>query len=216
MLWRAGVFSLLVHVGVVVLWARSSSRTPAPPPPVPVELEFRYRPPEARRALPSPVTPARAGGSSATSGRRNAKPPPLVHVPLALAETDEPAGVPISTPGGEGGDAGVASEPGGGQGDDSRGPPPPPPLRTEPRLAHLPVIAYPPAALSDELEGVVVMSIEVLADGSVGAVTVTSAPAASLAYAAEQGIRAARFVPAMVDGQPVSARLVYRYRFELR
>ena len=73
---------------------------------------------------------------------------------------------------------------------------------------------YPPKAQRDGIEGVVRLSVEVLADGSVGQVRRLSTLGHGLDEAAVSALKRCKFFPAEVDGTPVSTRIQYNVRFE--
>jgi TonB family protein len=80
------------------------------------------------------------------------------------------------------------------------------------RLERLP---YPEQAREEELEGRVILLLEIDYKGRVVSVRVLKDPGAGLGAAAATALKRARFVPAMVDGEAVDARLHYQYDFVL-
>lgn len=79
------------------------------------------------------------------------------------------------------------------------------PELTPARCANCPKPAYPPQARERELEGEVVLSVQVLADGGVGDVFVLrSSGFPILDDAAIAGVKAWTFYPALRDGEPLA------------
>jgi periplasmic protein TonB len=74
---------------------------------------------------------------------------------------------------------------------------------------------YPSEARRAQIEGQVVLSITVDADGSVVAVKVVSGPGFGLNEAARDALRRFRFRPATQGGEPVATELKYTYTFQL-
>lgn len=78
-------------------------------------------------------------------------------------------------------------------------------------LTDLPEPRYPTLAVRKGQEGVVVLEVQVLEDGTVGEVRVLRDPGFPLLVdAAIDAVRAASFSPAMIDGQPVQSRVTLR------
>ncbi|MBW2258311.1 MAG: TonB family protein, partial [Deltaproteobacteria bacterium] len=74
---------------------------------------------------------------------------------------------------------------------------------------------YPPAARDQGLEGLVVIQVAVLEDGTVGDAAVVQGPHPLLERAALEAARRLRFEPARQDGQPVAVEILYRFQFDL-
>ena len=64
-------------------------------------------------------------------------------------------------------------------------------------------------------EGVIVLRIEILADGSIGKIEVIDAVSKRLADAAIRFVRDCRYAPATVNGRPVRGYIVRPIPFEL-
>ncbi len=80
-----------------------------------------------------------------------------------------------------------------------------------------PAPRYPPRCVRRRQEGVVVLRVRVLADGSVGAVEIEeSSGVAPLDAEAIRAMKRARFRPARRDGEPVVAWVTQPVRFTLR
>ena len=140
-------------------------------------------------ATPATVMAASASPSTAPSP-----------APLASAAPGRP-GPPVFKPpspnGGGGG--GVLGDP---DGFDERG---------------LPIPEYPAQSRRRREEGLVEVNVQVLPDGTVGAVRVITDPGyPRLVQSAVAAARKARFDPALRDGHPVIASLIVPYRFILR
>ncbi len=84
-----------------------------------------------------------------------------------------------------------------------------------PELAHDPGVAYPAEALAEGFYDPVTvdLALEIDASGTVRSVTVTSSPRRLFDDAAVRAARALRFKPASRDGNPVAARITFRYAF---
>jgi protein TonB len=76
-------------------------------------------------------------------------------------------------------------------------------------------IPYPPEARRAGIEGKVIMSIRIDAQGQVTSVKVLNGPGYGLEDAAATAMRRARFRPAMKGGEPVETELKYTYVFVL-
>ncbi|MBF5045192.1 TonB family protein [Aggregicoccus sp. 17bor-14] len=74
---------------------------------------------------------------------------------------------------------------------------------------------YPPEARKANVEGTVVLSVTVDTGGRVVAARVVSGPGYGLDEAARDGIRKARFAPAIKGGEPVSTEFKFSYTFLL-
>jgi TonB family protein len=87
-------------------------------------------------------------------------------------------------------------------------PTPPPPSVTKPKALHVPALRYPAGA---EGEGVVVLELTILADGSVGDVKVRSGEEPFVGAALE-AVPGWRFEPATRNGRPVAARVLFEVK----
>ncbi len=93
--------------------------------------------------------------------------------------------------------------------------PPPPPSRARPTSKPPP--EYPTRAVERELEGRVVLLVEVLPNGDVGRIEVKeSSGHAILDRAAIAAVRRWQFVPARAQGQPVRSLVEVPFSFRLR
>ncbi len=76
---------------------------------------------------------------------------------------------------------------------------------------------YPPEAVRKGIEGRILLQLEVLADGTVGEVTVVESSGSDLLdEEAIRKVRTWRFAPARCGGRPVVSRVLVPIRFELR
>ena len=73
---------------------------------------------------------------------------------------------------------------------------------------------YPAEMRAKGIEGVVIMGLTVLPDGSVSDIVVLKSAGPEFDRAAIQGMSCARFRPAMRDGVAVPSRIRWTYRFE--
>lgn len=76
-------------------------------------------------------------------------------------------------------------------------------------------IPYPLAAQREAIEGTVVASLVIDAEGKVVSAKVLSGPGHGLNEAAQEAFSRFRFKPAMKDGQPVTTEIKYKYTFVL-
>ncbi len=74
---------------------------------------------------------------------------------------------------------------------------------------------YPQAARDQGIQGDVILLLDVLEDGSVGATELVQAPHELLTWPCLEAARLLRFEPALQDGVPVAVQLHYRFRFDL-
>ncbi|MCB9730481.1 MAG: TonB-dependent receptor [Deltaproteobacteria bacterium] len=74
---------------------------------------------------------------------------------------------------------------------------------------------YPPEALEAGVEADVVLQLDVLADGTVGEVSVKEPAGQGFDEAAVAAVKTLRFEPATVDGVPTPVRITYTYRFRI-
>jgi len=183
-------------------------RPPEPPPPseppmdhlammsLPPEVDLAPAPPEpAQEPAPTAVLP-----EPSAERRRDAQPPKNVEPVPPTAAPVEPVPKPPALP--------AAPKP---------HPPAKPGVSRGVKILHLPTPRYPPSCRRRGQEGLVVLEVEVLADGSAGCITVCRhAEAPALDQAAVTGIRRAKFLPALRNGRPVAATILIPVRFELR
>jgi len=95
--------------------------------------------------------------------------------------------------------------------------PPPEPKRTEPVVTKRVSPEYPRRAVERDLEGKVLLLVEVRPDGSVGEIEVKeSSGHAILDRAAMEAVRAWHFSPALVRGQPARSYVEVPFSFELQ
>jgi TonB family protein len=94
--------------------------------------------------------------------------------------------------------------------------PPPGTLTRAPELIESVPAEYPPEAKAAGVEGTVVLSIVIDADGNVAQAVVTDpGPHPSFAAAALHAVQQFRFRPAEIDGKPAAVEIEYRYEFVL-
>jgi TonB family protein len=116
-------------------------------------------------------------------------------------------GIPGGTGASEGAGAPVAAKSPGTGGGPSRAA----------RLVRSRTGAYPAAAREAGIEGTVQVRVQVLADGTVGSVSLgRSSGSKELDDAALQAVKGWTFEPARRDGQPVTSWATVSYRYELR
>ena len=89
------------------------------------------------------------------------------------------------------------------------------PALQAPRLQRFVPSPYPPDAARQGLEAEVVLRIDVDATGAVTDVQVVESAGGGFDELAEAACRRFEFAPARRDGRPISARILYRYRFTL-
>jgi TonB family protein len=140
----------------------------------------------------------------------------LVAIGLASSATDASAqaGDSQQPPAGSGavpsGGSGAAVVPG-----QQPAPSPGKPNVQPPQLKQFVPAAYPPAAKDQALEGNVVLQLDIDASGRVTAVTVVNPAGHGFDEAAADAARQFVFEPALRDGKPIPARILYRYSFSL-
>lgn len=166
---------------------------PKPPPAAPPE-----RPRVERPRKPQP-TPPRIARKPAPRAAPTEKPPAAEPAPTSGATGDgEP--VPSATPG--------ASNAGGPSGATM--------VAAVPRYRMAPPPEYPAAARRLRQEGLVLLAVEVSAQGKPTSVRVAkTSGVASLDEAAVRGVRRWRFDPARSTGLPVASRVEVPIRFDL-
>jgi protein TonB len=77
-----------------------------------------------------------------------------------------------------------------------------------------PTAYYPSEMRARGIEGVVIMALTVLPDGSVSDIVVVKSAGPEFDRAATEGMSCMRFRPAMRDGVAVPSRIRWTYRFE--
>jgi TonB family protein len=184
------------------------------------QVEFASKPPEPPPPPPPPptaVVAAQPQNARAKMKRRELKPPDHVpdeklkesDAPLANAEPAGPVDGALTGVEGGTGTAKVATV----------AAPPPPPPKPEPLI--MPVAAggnaeihYTAAARRKEIEGVVVVSFDVLENGSVANVTIVSGPN-ELRDIVMKAVPTWHFSPARRGKQPVRQHMTKSIRFRL-
>ncbi len=195
--------SAVLHVAVILgLWQWPPRPLPRPPAAVVAAIVVRMEAPPP----PRPAAAVRAAAPAPPqSPRRQPRPRPA-----AVAAPARPAPVSAAPPA----PAAAIAAPAAG---------PPAPAAAVPagisegvRVIDLPRPAYPQTARRLHLEGEVVVTVEVAADGRVGSVTVTRGSGyAVLDAAALAAIARARFAPARDRGRAVAATVAVPVRFRL-
>jgi len=87
---------------------------------------------------------------------------------------------------------------------------------TPPQLTKFVAATYPAEAAERKLEGNVVLQLDIDASGRVAAVAVVNPAGHGFDEAAAEAARRFEFAPALRDGKPVAARILYRYAFTFR
>ena len=85
-----------------------------------------------------------------------------------------------------------------------------------PQLQQFVPAPYPPEAKKEGLEGNVVLQLDIDATGQVTAATVVNPAGHGFDEAAVEAAKQFRFAPALRDGNPIPARILYRYSFTLQ
>jgi len=180
---------------------------PATPPP---EQAAPEPPPEQAEALPPPTfnmsndSFAKKQGQGAAWSLDAAEGDSTIGVVRSrfeeLPEKTAPPGQGVKGATGEGGFAPAA----------------PRELSRRPEVARQVVIPYPDEARRKNIEGTVIMSVEIKKDGTVRSVRVLKDPGGGLGEAAKKALMRFRFSPARnKQGRKVDYRLVYKYTFVL-
>ncbi|HYR55344.1 MAG TPA: TonB family protein [Myxococcaceae bacterium] len=86
---------------------------------------------------------------------------------------------------------------------------------SQPTVLHEEKIPYPPGAQRERIEGTVLLSVVIDAEGNVVSTKVLTGPGHGLDEAARDAFRRFRFKPAIKSGQPVSTEMKYKYTFSL-
>jgi TonB family protein len=76
-------------------------------------------------------------------------------------------------------------------------------------------IIYPKAALKDSIQGMVLVSVEIRADGTLGGVSILESVREDLNEAAQDAIRKTQWLPAEKDGKPISCTVTVPIQFKL-
>jgi protein TonB len=203
----APLLSFCLHLAVLL----SIDTTPTAEMPMRRALEVELVPrTEARRApatLAAPAAPRRGIARHVTSALKTVMPSASE---LPPAGDGAPAGVPDGGAGpglvvGSGSWSSSGAEPTRQRGEDRPA-----------QVLFLPPIEYPTEAREDGVEGVVVLSVVLDADGTSRSIELLSDPGSGLGDAAREALLRARFAPAVQDGRAVESRFEYRYRFELK
>ena len=84
-----------------------------------------------------------------------------------------------------------------------------------PRMATRVWPAYPPAAASTEVEGIVVLTGVIASDGAMNNVHVLSSPSPDLSQAAVDAVEQWEFDPALLDGVPVETLIQVTVEFQI-
>lgn len=88
-------------------------------------------------------------------------------------------------------------------------------ITVKPRVLHQEKVEYPLEAEKSRVEGAVKLSVTIDTKGEVSEVQVLEGPGFGLNEAAESALRKFKFTPAEKDGEKVSVRITYVYRFRL-
>ncbi|MFZ5441264.1 MAG: TonB family protein [Myxococcota bacterium] len=216
-MFSVGLHALFVHS----LWDLEPEPATYAPPAEEVTVVFRepVRPaplkPVAAKPSAAPAKPsARARRAAPAQDRHVVTAPPRATEdgePRARRGDDEGAGVGEAP--GERGAGSTGGEQGGGA---QRAVAPRVEVMTPARVLSLPTIEYPPAALTDELEGQVRLWVVLDARGQLVRVEVLSEPGGGLGAAARAALLRGRFEPARRGAEPIPSAFEYVYRFELR
>ena len=219
--WRVcALGSVLLHGLALALWP--SSPPPLSVPPEPLAVRLALPGPSAPAVMPAPVppraSPARPSQSKPAPSvpiRHTTRamalpissPVPASPMPAAPAAAAPSAVVSSSAP--------VASPASSGAGDNSR-PASTTPARWQAAYLHNPPPEYPWQARQRNQQGVVWLSVEVLASGQSGQVSVLrSSGVPSLDQAALRAVSRWRFVPARQGQAAVDSRVEIPIRFRL-
>jgi TonB family protein len=90
------------------------------------------------------------------------------------------------------------------------------PQVTPPQLEQFVSAPYPAEAKQKGIQGNVVLQLDISATGEVTGVTVVNPAGHGFDEAATEAARKFRFAPALRDGKPIPARILYRYNFTLQ
>lgn len=224
--WRVcALGSVLLHGLALALWPSSPPPLSTPAVPLAVQLE-RPGPPapaHAPQAAPAP-TPPRANPAR-PSPPKPAASAPVLHTPSAMAQpisrpttpaspmpvAPSPPSTAASSPA-----PASASSASSGTGADASRPASTTPARWQAAYLHNPPPEYPWQARQRNQQGVVWLSVEVLASGQSGQVSVLrSSGASSLDQAALRAVSRWRFVPARQGQAAVDSKVEIPIRFRL-
>jgi periplasmic protein TonB len=224
-LWAAQRPQLAPQRPVDLLMVEVEPPKPAPPPPEPVPE------PEPTKPAPRPPPPLKVARPEAPT------PPPLEQLPPPPNDAPPPepsakpvplfAGISLSSTT----STGTFSAPVGNTAYGKVGERAPDPAEVkayvapryapvyqvdrEPKVRSQPRIEYPREAKEAGVEGVVVLSVAIGADGAVREVKVLSGPGYGLDEAARRALLQFRFDAPTRGGEPVATELTYRYTFFL-
>jgi TonB family protein len=76
-------------------------------------------------------------------------------------------------------------------------------------------IVYPKEAAQEGIEGKVLVTVGIQADGTLGRVTILESVRADLDEAAQDAVQKTRWLPAEKDGKPISCTVVIPIQFKL-
>ena len=239
--WGGSGISLLLHAVLLAALLYAATR-PSPVSatdtgaPTPIKIVYIARPgsPASGSGSPTAAKPRmlRAPESAPVQlvppeSLTNAEPPPMATVPVITAQNIEmlpgaPMPVDGSTVGrGSGDRAGGGNGPGLGPGDD-------PGINdiytpgtggvSNPALVHEVKPNYTLDAMRGKVQGVVIMEITVLANGTVdpASIRITRSLEPGLDREATSAVRQWRFRPSQLLGRPVAARVIVELGFTLR
>ena len=239
--WGGTGVSVMFHAAlfVMLIYVAAQHSLAAPLPSIastPAKLIYVVRPwdPGAGNGTPTADAPRKGLPPKvqsvqlvAPSSITNVDPPPVALVPAIIShDVDTPPGAPVAidglTPGkgpggGFGGGRGPGAGPGEGPGIDN--------VYTagvggvsEPQLIHEVRPNYTVDAMRGKIMGVVIMEVDVLANGSVDPqrIRITHSLDAGLDREAVIAVRQWRFRPSTLRGQPVTSRVIVELRFMLR
>lgn len=212
--------SVLLHGLALALWP--SSPPPLSVPPEPLAVRLALPGPSAPAVMPAPVPPRASPARPSQS--KPAPSVPIRHTTRAMAlpisspapASPMPAAPAAAAPSAvASSSAPVASPASSGAGDNSR-PVSTTPARWQAAYLHNPPPEYPWQARQRSQQGVVWLSVEVLASGQSGQVSVLrSSGVPSLDQAALRAVSRWRFVPARQGQTTVDSRVEIPIRFRL-
>ena len=223
--WLAGVLgSVLLHGLALALWPSSPPPLSVPPEPLAVRLALPGPPASAHAPTPAPAPAPSRASPPRPSQSKPAPSVPIRHTTRAMAlpisspvpASPMPAAPAAAAPSAVvSSSAPVASPASSGAGDNSR-PASTTPARWQAAYLHNPPPEYPWQARQRNQQGVVWLSVEVLASGQSGQVSVLrSSGVPSLDQAALRAVSRWRFVPARQGQAAVDSRVEIPIRFRL-
>ena len=222
--WRAcALGSVLLHGLALALWPSSSPPLHAPAVPLAVRLELPGPPASAHAPAPAPApAPSRASPPRPSQSKPTSS-APVLHTTSATAPpisrptpaSPAPAAPAAPSTAASSSAPAAASPASSGAGDNSR-PASTTPARWQAAYLHNPPPEYPWQARQRNQQGVVWLSVEVLASGQSGQVSVLrSSGASSLDQAALRAVSRWRFVPARQGQAAVDSKVEIPIRFRL-